>query len=402
MADTRELEELSRRIAQTLDEARGQDDSGGDVRSKQKRSIMVLQQFYKMLLSDFSPTQWKESKAFLRGAGFPTLRDALKIKPSKLPEKLGKCLERYDGPEERKKQLNAFLSRLEDAVDDLDDAIFASAKLSKKAERALERLEIIGDALETAISLLKRNEIMRAQARSINRLLAGPEGELDTEQEARARHSERISTAEAALATAKERLESSESELALAMERFRKFLSVSGRHLNLIVALLPHIREITAPYVKFDSDELTDWEVSVSIRNFGRFISGLPDGHELTGIDETAAVDALEHLMQNREAIADYNAIRHLQRSIEEQKAEVEKRVSGVREVEKPVVLDMIRAEVAGRAEESRREFQRLMSQVEGSEQQLDEVLGDIGMKEDGTGLPELRTEVDELISLTK
>lgn len=396
--ELKDLEELSKRINKTLQEVQGSDDSGVDVRSIQKRSIMILQQFYKLLLTDFSPTQWQEIRAYLRSIGFPPLRDTLRVKPSKLPEKLRKNLEKYDGPEDRKRQLSATLQRLEDAVEDLDDAIFASSKLSKKAEKALERLESISTSLEEAISLIRKSEAMKTEEQRALVLLPVPDGRLDIEKEARERHLSDIGACKSELASLEKELSSSETRLNTAMDRFKSFLATSGRHLNLLVTLLPTIREITAPYVKFDSDELTDWEVSVAIKNFSKFRSKLSEGHPLYR-DEDEVLDALEHLMNNKEAIADYNSIRHLQVRVQEIGEEVEKKKGELKRRSGDAVFQSIRREVVRKGEDNRREYERIKAQIEGEEEELGEVLEELGIS-GGLDATALISEVDELLSL--
>lgn len=400
LAEMHEIEELSRKITQALDEIEGSSASADEVRARQKRSIMILQQFYKLLLSDFSPTEWKESKAFLRAYGFPTLRDTLKIKPSKLPEKLTKPLERYDGQEERKRQLNATLARLEDAVSDLDDAIFASAKLSKKAEKALERLEGIEDSLEIALSLFRKIDALKKLAETLTGWLPAPEGGLDMEKEATLRHGHNVEARKRELEEKRKELSEHEKELNVAMDRFKRFLTGSGRHLPNLVTLLPLIREITSPYVKFDSDELTDWEVSVAIRNLGKYLSKLPEGHALLRSDESEIIEALEHLVGNREAISDYNRIRHLQKAVEDIREEAGRKEEELRRTEGPAELDAVRIEVKKKADESRREYERLRAQIAESEKDLGEVFEELGAGRDGKAFPALKSEVDELMVL--
>lgn len=396
--ELKDLEELSKRINKTLQEVQGSDDSGVDVRSIQKRSIMILQQFYKLLLSDFPPTQWKEIRAYLRSIGFPPLRDTLRIKPSKLPEKLKKNLERYDGPEERKRQLQAILLRLEDAVKDLDDAIFASSKLSKKAERALERLESINGSLEEAILLMRKGEVLKADEQRALVRLPVPDGDLDIEKEAKERHKSDMESCQEELNTLESELSDSENMLNTTMERFKSFLAGSGRHLNLLVTLLPIIREITAPYVKFDSDELTDWEVSVAIKNFGKFRSRLTEGHPLYR-DEDEVLDALEHLMNNKEAIADYNAIRHLQLRVQEINESVERKKGELTRVSGEAAFQSIRRDVVRKGEENRHEYERIMNQIEGGDEELKEVMEGLDITVDGD-IASLKSEVEELLSL--
>lgn len=359
---------------------------------------MILQQFYKLLLSDFSPTQWQEIRAYLRSIGFPPLRDTLRIKPSKLPEKLRKNLEKYDGPEDRKKQLGATLQRLEDAVKDLDDAIFASSKLSKKAERALERLESISNSLDEAISLIKKGEVIKTDEQRALQLLPVPDGKLDIEKVARERHHANIESCKEELSSMEADLSDAETRLNGTMDRFKQFLAGSGRHLNLLVTLLPIIREITAPYVKFDSDELTDWEVSVAIKNFGKFRSKLAEGHPLYR-DEEEVLEALEHLMNNKEAIADYNAIRHLQVRVQELAEKVERKREELKRLSGESVFRSIKSEVVRKGEENRREYERIKAQIEGGEEELEVVLEELGIAEGGD-ISGLKSEVEELISL--
>lgn len=396
--ELKDLEELSKRINKTLDEVRGSSETGGDVRSIQKRSIMILQQFYKLLLTDFSPTQWKEIRAYLRSIGFPPLRDTLRIKPSKLPEKLRKNLERYDGPEDRRRQLNSILERLEEAVNHLDDAIFASSKLSKKAERALERLESINGPLDEAISLVRKKDLMLNEERKAARQLPVPDGELDVDKEARQKHSLEVDAAERQLESLESELAEADKRLTASMDRFKSFLAGSGRHLNLLITLLPAIREITAPYVKFDSDELTDWEVSVAIKNFGRFRSKLAEGHPLFR-DEEEVLDALEHLMSNKEAIADYNAIRHLQGQVQDIRESVERKKVELKRISGEAAFQTIRREVLLKGEENRRDYEKIRSQIEGGEEELNEILEELGIPDSGD-MSGLNAEVDELISL--
>ena len=393
-----ELEALSKKINGILDDVQGANASAGDVRSKQKRSIMILQQFYKLLLSDFSPADWMESKAYLRSNGFPSLRDALKIKPSKLPEKLRKGFDKYDGPEERRRQLESILERLEEAVNSLDDAIFASAKLSKKAEKAAERLESIGASLDSAVALIRKKESLSAELGRAERLLPLPDGGLDIEKEAREKHNAAISAAADNLERQSRQLRIAETELVSAMERFKKFLAGSGRHLSLLVVLLPSIREITGPYVKFDSAELTDWEISVAVKNYPKYRSKLPDGHALLRSEEEDTLDALRHLMDNREAIADYNRIRYLQEKVASLKTDVEKCAEEKVRVEGQQEFAVIRSGVEKKGEESRREFLRLKSQLEGIDEELREVMSDIGSGEDGD-ISQLTAEVEGLLS---
>lgn len=400
LAEQHEIEELSRRITQALDEIEGSSASADDVRARQKRSIMILQQFYKLLLSDFSPTQWRESKAFLRAYGFPTIRDTLKIKPSKLPEKLAKPLEKYDGQDERKRQLGAILTRLEEAVSDLDDAIFASAKLSKKAEKALERLEDIEDSLEIALSLFRKTDALRKQAESISSLLPVPEGTLDTEKETSRRHGQIVDARKKDLEEKRKELSEQEGELNVALDRFKSFLTGSGRHLTNLVTLLPLIREITSPYVKFDSDELTDWEVSVAIRNLGKYLSKLPEGHTLLRSGESEAAEALNHLVGNKEAISDYNRIRHLQKRVELLREETGRKEEELRRAEGRAELDAVRLEVKRIADESRREYERLSAQIAESEKDLGDVFEQLGAGKDGSGFSALKSEVDGLMEL--
>ncbi len=363
---------------------------------------MILQQFYKLLLADFSPTEWKESKAYLRANGFPPLRDTLKIKPSKLPERLSKSLERYAGPEERRRQLDSIISRLEEAVADLDDAIFASAKLSKKAERALEQLENIEDRLESAVSLMRKGDVVRREMESTHRMLPQPEGDLDIETEVSSRHRRQVESSIAELDELKKRLSADRRELSLARERFKQFLASSGRHLGQLVTLLPLIREITGPYVKFDSEELTDWEVTVAIRNFGKFRSRLPEEHSLLKTEEQDAVDALSHLAGNREAISDYNRIRKLQTRADELAAEVERKEEEVMRLEGPEEMEVIRSEVLRKAAENRHDYERLRNQLESIQNELSEVLGELGMTSTDSVTAALRSEVEGLIALLR
>lgn len=394
-----EVEELSGRIGRTLDRVRGGNEPAVDVRAIQKRSIMIMQQFYKLLLSDFSPTEWKESKAYLRSMGISPLRDMLHVKPAKLPERLRKGLDRYDGPADRKKQLAASLERLEEAVTDLDEAIFASAKLPKKAERAIERLEEIDESLETALSLMRKNEALRLEQERVRRSLPAPEGTMDMDREATEAHAAEISAKGSELEASKSMLAAAEEELATRKERFKNFLASSGRHLNLLITLLPTIREITGPYVKFDSEELTAWEVSVAIDNFAKFRGRMQDGHPLMKFDSDDVVEALRILMSDPEAIGDYNAIRHLQELARERESEVERREEELKLVSGASRLRAIREEIGRRASERRREFERLKGQLENGEDELSDILSGVGV-EGGTGMDALRAEVDQLLSL--
>ena len=399
MTGVQQFEELSRRIALALDELHGSEREGGDIRSLQKRSIMILQQFYKLLLTDYSPTEWKESKAYLRAAGFPPLRETLRIKPSKLPERLGKALDRFDGPEERKRQLGVILKRLEDAVDDLDNAIYASARVSKKTERTLERLETLEGSIEAVMSLIKKIEAMKEEAGKAERLLPVPDGVFDIEGEAQSRWKAKIAASAEEIESVTSRLAHDERELDGAMDRFRKFLADSGRHLNHIVTLLPAIREVTAPYVKFDSEEITDWEISIAIRNFGKYRSKLPETHPILKGDEESALEALNHLMNSKEAVTDYNLIRRLQKSIESLRTELEGKTAEKARTESRAELEMIREEMRIKGEERRREYQKLMAQIKDGEEELGEVLGEIGLGTDLAGFEELRSEIEGLVT---
>lgn len=400
-ADQKGLEELAARVAAALDETQGMDGSTGDVKSLQKRSIMILQQFYKLLLSDFSPAEWKESKAYLRTMGFPSLRDTLRIKPSKLPERLGKCMEKFYGPEDRRKQLSSYLARLEEAVGDLDDAIFASGKVSKKAEKAVERLEELEGWMQDAVSLMKKLEMLRREADRIALQLPPPLGPLNQEALARERHKLAVEDVRSELEALEQRDREVQEQLSLAMGRFKEFLGRSGRHLNLIVSLLPLIREITAPYVKFDSDELTDWEVSVAIKNMSKHRSKLQDDHPLMKSDEESIVEALHHLMESKEAIADYNSIRRLQRSVSEIASMLEKKREQLGSVEGEAQLRRIEAEVAQRIEESRHDHERVSAQIGAAEAELNGLFEMIGLDTD-PGFAELKAEVNELLEAIK
>ena len=313
-----ELEKLKKRIEVKLRETKGSVSSGDNIATLQKRAVMQLQQLYKYLLSDFSPTQFKEMHAFLKTNGFPELRDALRIKPAKIAEKLKSPVEHLDCEASRKKQLTALVDRIEETVNELDAEIFNSSKFSKKELEQLEELEEIDKGIDEVMQLAKKIGDLEEKRKRLISKVPSPEGELDVVKVIEQRIMERRRELDGEIAERERRLDELEAEELEAMNNLKLFLHSAGTLLDPIVRILPRIRSLTSDVVKSGGNDITSWDVEVALKNLPRFFKNIEADDPLKTIGFDRVQEALDYIIRHNEAITDYNRVLRIRAGREE------------------------------------------------------------------------------------
>lgn len=307
--DFDKLERLQKNIAGKLAEASRSASSEKIIKDLQKRAVMQLQQFYKILLSDYSPTDVKHMKLYLKHNGFPGLREALRMKPAKIAEKLKPSLEELECDPGRKKQLQGGIDRIEETVNALDKEIFNYSSFSKKEQLMIERLEEINGMIETVLYLRKKIVDLRKEMEAYVQKIPKPEGSLDLEAVVSKRHEDRREELTRMLKNCEDELSSTVYEETEAMEKLKNFLHSSGTLLDSVVKVMPRIREMTSSVVKSGSNELTEWDVSVAISRLDKFSSDLSDDDPLRLLGNESILDALHYIHNNGESLRDYNSV---------------------------------------------------------------------------------------------
>lgn len=386
---------MRKRIAAALEAAEDGVDSR-DVRPLQKRAIMVVQQFYKTLVSDYSPLEWKEIKNFLRSSDFPELREALRIKPAKLPARLREGLEKLQAPEERKKQLNSILERLEDAVEALDEAIYNSRPLPKRKEKAIERLQQVHDTLENLIAAYRRAAAVESE---IGRFSANTLGEDDIERLSAERHRERLANTERLLQEERNSISELERTIEEEMEDLKHYLMGAGEMMHVVVALLQSVRSMTSHVVKIEDEKVTEWELQVMKNQMARFLERLPEGSVLRAAGAEMCESAVDYILSNREMLDEFNDIRHLQTELKERKEKAEKISDSYEREQKMSIREEIAQELKREAESRRMALGKLQEQLKELNEEIAALLAELGIG-NGDGVRSLATEIEENIKL--
>ena len=392
-----ELEKLKKRIEVKLRETKGSVSSGDNIATLQKRAVMQLQQLYKYLLSDFSPTQFKEMHAFLKANGFPELRDALRIKPAKIAEKLKSPVEHLDCEASRKKQLTALVARIEETVNELDAEIFNSSKFSKKELEQLEELEEIDNGIDEVMQLAKKIGDLEEKRKRLISKVPSPEGELDVVKVIQQRIMERRRQLDGEIAEKEKRLDELEAEELEAMNNLKLFLHSAGMLLDPIVRILPRIRSLTSDVVKSGGNDITSWDVEVALKNLPRFFKNIEADDPLKTIGFDRVQEALDYIIRHNEAITDYNRVLRIRAGREELNESLYR-------------LREMRIKLDGREErlyeESSlgQEIEKNLAALKSAEQDLNqsvdelrEALSDLGISEDSWSLDVLNGRLERI-----
>ena len=393
------LDRLRKRIGAKLEEARERSGSDKMIRDLQRRAVMQLQQFYKLLLSDYSPTDIKQMKLFLKRNGFPDLREALRMKPAKISEKLKPVLTRLDCEPARKRQLQTGLQRIEETVSVLDREIFNYSSFSKKEQRMLERLEEIDAKIENILYLAKKNADLQNELKTYTLRIPAPEGTLDIEVLATSRYEEKRKEAVGMLASAEAELRAASAEETDAMEKLKNFLHSSGTLLDPVVRIMPRIKEMTSSVVKSAGRDVTEWDVGIALSRVDKFISSLPDNDQLRTLEPERIRDALSYIHSNAEALTDYNRVlrtREKKQSLEEDMIKLRESFSSFengRSMTKE--METARQEAAKNLEA----FRQIRQEQEKSVEELEAELQKLSSKEGGTEYTDIDDEVDKILS---
>lgn len=392
-----ELEKLKKRIEVKLRETKGSVSSGDNIATLQKRAVMQLQQLYKYLLSDFSPTQFKEMHAFLKTNGFPELRDALRIKPAKIAEKLKSPVEHLDCEASRKKQLTALVDRIEETVNELDAEIFNSSKFSKKELEQLEELEEIDKGIDEVMQLAKKIGDLEEKRKRLISKVPSPEGELDVVKVIEQRIMERRRELDGEIAERERRLDELEAEELEAMNNLKLFLHSAGTLLDPIVRILPRIRSLTSDVVKSGGSDITSWDVEVALKNLPRFFKNIETEDPLKTIGFDRVQEALDYIIRHNEAITDYNRVLRIRESREELNESLYR-------------LREMRIKLDGREEQLYeesslgQEIEKNLAALKSAEQDLNqsvdelrEALSDLGISEDSWSLDVLNGRLERI-----
>jgi chromosome segregation ATPase len=393
-----ELDKLKRKIELKLRETKGSFSSGENIASLQKRAVMQLQQFYKYLLSDFSPTQFKEMHAFLKANGFPELRDALRIKPAKIAEKLKDPVENLDCDAARKKQLTALAVRIEETVGELDDEIFNSSKFSKKELEQLEELEEINSGIDAVMQLAKKIGDLEEKRRQLVSKVPAPEGELDVASVIEQRILEKRSEIDRQIAEMESDLAGLEEDELKAMNNLKLFLHSAGTLLDPIVRILPRIRSLTSDVVKSGGNDITAWDVEVAAKNLPRFFKNIDNDDPLKTIGFDRTQEALDYIIRHNEAIADYNMVLRIRAG----RDELNERLSRLRESRKKLEGREERLyEESSLGQEIEKNLAALRSteqDLEQSAEELRDALSDLGISEDSWSLEGLNERIERIL----
>ena len=397
--DFDKLEKTRKSITTKLEEARKSESSDKTIRDLQKRAVMQLQQFYKLLLSDYSPKDVKQMKLFLRHGGFPDLREALRMKPAKISEKLKPPLLKLDCEPARKKQLQVALERIEETVAELDREIFNYSSFSKKEQRMFERLEEIDGKIENILYLRKKIADLTDELQAYRQKIPKPEGFLDIETVAGARQEEKKRELLRAMDEAKSSLRSAIVEETEAMEKLKSFLHSSGSLLDPVVRVMPRIREMTSSVVKSGSRELTEWDVDVAISRLDKFTAELADDDPLSLIGNDLIRSALNYIHNNSEALTDYNKVLKAR----ERKQALEDEITRLRELTITFeATESIRKEKESVRQEAGKNleiFVQIRQELEKSVEELRAELTELGSGDGGTGSATLEDEVNKILS---
>ncbi|MCL5678215.1 MAG: hypothetical protein M1442_02980 [Candidatus Thermoplasmatota archaeon] len=392
-----ELEKLKKRIEVKLRETKGSVSSGDNIATLQKRAVMQLQQLYKYLLSDFSPTQFKEMHAFLKANGFPELRDALRIKPAKIAEKLKSPVEHLDCEASRKKQLTALVARIEETVNELDAEIFNSSKFSKKELEQLEELEEIDNDIDEVMQLAKKIGDLEEKRKRLISKVPSPEGELDVVKVIEQRIMERRRQLDGEIAEREKRLDELEAEELEAMNNLKLFLHSAGMLLDPIVRILPRIRSLTSDVVKSGGNDITSWDVEVALKNLPRFFKNIEADDPLKTIGFDRVQEALDYIIRHNEAITDYNRVLRIRAGREE----LNESLYRLREMR--IKLDG-REERLYEESSLRQEIEKNLAALKSAEQDLNqsvdelrEALSDLGISEDSWSLDVLNGRLERI-----
>ena len=393
------LDRLRKRIGAKLEEARERSGSDKTIRDLQKRAVMQLQQFYKLLLSDYSPTDVKQMKLFLKHNGFPDLREALRMKPAKISEKLKPVLTRLDCEPARKRQLQTGLQRIEETVSVLDREIFNYSSFSKKEQRMLERLEEIDGKIENILYLAKKNADLQNELKTYMLRIPAPEGTLDIEALASSRYEEKRKEAVGLLASAEAELRSASAEETDAMEKLKNFLHSSGTLLDPVVRIMPRIKEMTSSVVKSAGRDVTEWDVGIALSRIDKFISSLPDNDQLRTLEPERIRDALNYIHINAEALTDYNRVlrtREKKQSLEEDMIKLRESFSSFENGSSMAKeMETARQEAAKNLEA----FRQIRQEQEKSVEEIEAELRKLSSKEGGTEYADIDDEVDKILS---
>ncbi len=397
--DLDKLERIRKSISSKLEEVNRSSGSDKLIGDLQRRAVMQLQQFYKLLLSDYSPKDVKQMKTYLRHNGFPELREALRMKPAKISEKLRSPLSKLDCDPSRKKQLESGLERIGETVADLDREIFNYSSFSKKEQKMLERLEEIENKIGNILYLGKKINDLKSEMQSYIPKIPLPEGTLDIDAVARRRLDERRRELELKLEELEIDLREAVGGETRAMNKLKDFLHSSGTLLDPVVRVMPRIREMTSSVVKSAGMELTEWDVGVAISRLDKFVNGLPDDDPLRKLGNEQVRDALKYIHRNAEVLEDYNCVliaREKKRLLEDDIAKVR---DAVDTLEKDEGIRKERETVLQEAAKSQEAFVQIQQELERSIEELDAETADLG-GEDGVPAHEnLDEEVSRMLA---
>ncbi len=397
--DLDKLERIRKSISNKLEEVRRSSGSDKAIGDLQRRAVMQLQQFYKFLLSDYSPKDVKQMKTYLRHNGFPELREALRMKPAKISEKLRSPLSKLDCEPSRKKQLEGGLERIRETVADLDREIFNCSNISKKEQKMLERLEEIEGKIGNILYLGKKINDLKSEMQSYVPRIPLPEGTLDIDAVARRRLDERRRELVHTLEKLEIGLREALGGEMMAMNKLKDFLHSSGTLLDPVVRVMPRIREMTSSVVKSAGMELTEWDVGVAISRLDKFVTGLPDDDPLRKLGNEQVREALQYIHRNAEVLADYNSVlvaREKKRLLEDDIAKIR---DAVDTLEKDEGIRKEREAVVQEAAKNLEAFVQIKQELERSAEELDAETAGLGGEDGVLAHASLDEEVGRMLA---
>jgi hypothetical protein len=396
--DFDKLERLRKNISNKLAEANRSASSEKIIKDLQKRAVMQLQQFYKILLSDYSPTEVKHMKLYLKHNGFPDLREALRLKPAKITEKLKPPLERLECDPGRKKQLQGGIDRIEETVNVLDKEIFNYSSFSKKEQQMIERLEEINRMIETVLYLRKKIVDLRMEMETYVQKIPKPEGSLDLEAVVSKRHEDRKEELSRMLRNCEDELSSTVDEEMGAMEKLKNFLHSSGTLLDSVVKVMPRIREMTSSVVKSGSNEVTEWDVSVAVSRLDKFTSDLSDDDPLKLLGNERILDALHYIHDNGESLRDYNSVLRVRDRRKILEDDITRLKESMESFEKDESVRKERELIQQEAAKNLETFGQIRQELERSMEELDAEMKELGAGADDASSPGLGDEVEKIL----
>jgi len=385
-----EIEALITEIEALIDAA--EEEETRDISAAQHRAIMLLQQFYRKLLSDFSPHQYREIRAFLRSNNVPLLREALRIKPAKLPERLSRAIEGMDVTQEKRAQLQDFIKRLKIAVNDVDSAVYSSLQRSGKSEEAQERLLEIQETLEQIVSSARRHEHLLSELQVLEQHLQQMNAD-DIEAIVEGKRRAMIETVESDMLLLSQRLEASERELEERKELFKEHLKSSGKLMNTVVTLLPRMKQLISSMVKSEDASLSIWDFEVARKHLDRFLASIEaDGSEIElKMDEVEG--ALDYFLSHSDVIGLYEDIKRRIYEIQEMRSRLETLNARKKELLSAHNLKQLRAQEEVRLNELIEQREKIISGIERAQEEGLSLFNSLGVED----MDDLKREVERL-----